>query len=88
MPANQKPIFATAHVSGEGNRLPYQPGERIDERLRPEVVKGLMERGLATDSPTAGKRAESDEAERRSDVGEQISGRSEKRDSDSGAARQ
>lgn len=79
MAANEKPIFATEHVSGEGNRLPYKPGDRIDERLRPEVIKGLQERGLATDDVKHAEAARRGEAERADYVREQIESRSEKR---------
>lgn len=77
MAVNEKPIYATELVSGEGNRLPYKPGERIDGRLRPDVVKGLQERGLATDSASQAKAAEAHEADRQAHVVEQIEGRSE-----------
>lgn len=79
MAVNEKPIYATEHVSGPGNRLPYKPGEQINERLSPEVVRGLQERGLATDSAPARDRAANAEKDRQAHVQEQIATRSEKR---------
>lgn len=79
MATNQKAVYVTDHVSGPGSRTPYKPGDRIDERLQPEVVKGLMERGLATDDAKHAEAASRGEADRRAHVEEQIANRSEKR---------
>lgn len=81
MAANEKPIFALEHISGEGNRLPYAPGEVVSGRLPDHAIAALKERGLVTDSAEQAKRAASSESERRADVAEQIVKRSEKGES-------
>lgn len=88
MAVNQKAIYATEHISGEGSRIPYKPGDRLDEKLahRPEVLKNLQDRGIATDSAAERDRAQATEAERREHVNEQIAQRSEKSESSRKAA--
>lgn len=80
MPANQKPIFASAHTCHAGRV--FQPGERMDNvGLSEHAVRGALEGGVATDSSQVAQRARAAEMERREQVRDSISTRSEKKES-------
>lgn len=78
MAVNEKPVFATGFVS-HGRTL-FRPGEQLNGRVAPEVVRHAMEGGVASDSSTAATAARQAETERVADVNRQIETRSEKRD--------
>jgi hypothetical protein len=79
MAVNEKPVYATSHTMHGGHR--FGPGSVMNDGRIPEYAwRSAMENGLASDSPTAAKRAEDEEKHRRADVADQIENRSEKRD--------
>lgn len=80
MAVNEKPVYALEHISGEGSRIPYQPGQVVSGRLPEHAIKSLRERGLVTDSAEQAKRAAAADGERAADVADQIAKRSEKRE--------
>jgi hypothetical protein len=80
MAVNEKVVYATQHTCHAG--VLYRPGEQISGRMPEHALRGAVDQGLTTESHSEAERAKGAEQQRRRDVAQQITSRSEKRDSE------